>query len=144
MSKIIWPIFSVLVAAGIFVSSSISGEDSGYASMAIANFFRRFTPLGDNALGALNFLVRKTAHFVVYFVLAFCVAQSLKFYVHRRRILFSAAWAIAAVYGIADEIHQYFVPGRVMAVSDMLINAVGAAAGAAVVVWWVKKKDLGN
>ena len=140
MSKIIWPVLSVLVAVGIFFSSSISGEVSGGASMAIVEFMRRIMPLPDNIGIDFNFIVRKTAHFAVYFLLAFCVAHSLKFYLHRAWILLVSAWGIASVYGVLDEIHQYFVPGRVMAVSDMLINAAGALAGAMLVVWWVRKK----
>jgi VanZ family protein len=135
-SKIVWPVLSVLVAAGIFISSSVSGEVSGSASMAIAVYVRNLVPLDDDLL---NFLVRKAAHFIVYFALAFCVAQSLKFHVHRLRLLLAVSWVIAAVYGVTDEIHQYFVPGRVMAFSDMVINAAGAFFGAGLVVWYLCK-----
>jgi VanZ family protein len=37
---------------------------------------------------------------------------------------------IAAVYGIVDEIHQYFVPGRDCSPWDWVADALGAAAGA--------------
>ncbi|MCL2577305.1 MAG: VanZ family protein [Defluviitaleaceae bacterium] len=135
---IIWPILSVLIAVGIFISSSISGEVSGNASMTIARFVRSFLPVSDSMLGFMHFLVRKTAHFWVYFVLAFCVAHSLKYYLHNRRTLILSAWGIAAAYGVMDEFHQYFVPGRVMAVSDMLINAAGAFLGALIVCCYIK------
>lgn len=32
---------------------------------------------------------------------------------------------ISVIYGISDEIHQYFVPGRMFSIKDMLINSVG-------------------
>jgi uncharacterized membrane protein len=32
---------------------------------------------------------------------------------------------MAFLYGVTDEIHQYFVPGRSMAVSDLMINLAG-------------------
>jgi len=161
MSKIIWPVLSVLVAAGIFFSSALSGEVSGGASMVIAELVRYVVPdATDETISVFNFIVRKGAHFTVYFVLAFCVAHSLKFYLLRRSepalannkaqdsvvaggrrllTLFFVAWGIASAYGVVDEIHQYFVPGRVMALMDMVINAIGAAAGAAVVCWWVAR-----
>jgi len=138
LKKIIWPVLSVLVAAGIFISSSLSGEVSGYASMRIAYWVRYVIPLSNEAFGVLNFLVRKGAHFFVYFVLAFCVAHSLKFYLHNSKKLLFTAWAIAAIYGVTDEVHQYFVPGRAMAFTDMLINAAGAFAGAALVVLFLR------
>jgi VanZ family protein len=41
----------------------------------------------------------------------------------------SAAWALSAAYGVTDEWHQSFVPGRTPDVGDWLADAVGAAAG---------------
>jgi len=134
---IIWPVLSLLVAVGIFISSSIEGGDSNYASMGIAYSLQRVIPL---RLETLNFIVRKGTHFVAFFVLGFCVAHSLKFHVHKHLKLLLLAWTIAAVYGVLDEIHQFFVPGREMALLDMGINAVGAFLGVGVVVWFLKKK----
>jgi VanZ family protein len=37
-----------------------------------------------------------------------------------------AAWAIAAGYGVTDEWHQSFVPGRSADVRDLVANAAGA------------------
>lgn len=132
MNRKIWIVVSVLVAAGIFYSSSLEGDVSGEASLWLASFVRVFVPdVSYYALGVFHFLVRKGAHFFVYLVLAFCLVQTLKFYVADARRLWFYAWLIASVYGIKDEIHQYFVPGRVMAITDMIINAAGAFAGAA-------------
>ena len=44
------------------------------------------------------------------------------------------AWSVAAGYGVTDEIHQVFVPGRTMALDDLLADAAGAFAG--VVLCW--------
>jgi VanZ family protein len=45
------------------------------------------------------------------------------------------AWAISAVYGASDEVHQHFVPGRTADWLDVRADAVGAAAG--IVVAWL-------
>jgi len=37
------------------------------------------------------------------------------------------AWSIAFLYGIVDELHQSFVPGRVCSLSDLVSDAAGAA-----------------
>ena len=44
----------------------------------------------------------------------------------------AAAIAVATLYGISDEVHQYFVPPRQAEVRDLLADAIGAslAAGA--------------
>jgi VanZ family protein len=42
----------------------------------------------------------------------------------------AACWAflLAVAYGITDEFHQHFVPGRCMDPLDLLVDAIGAAA----------------
>jgi VanZ family protein len=39
----------------------------------------------------------------------------------------AAAWTVAAIYGITDEFHQRFVPGRTSAFDDWRADAIGAA-----------------
>ena len=43
-------------------------------------------------------------------------------------------WAIASAYGVSDEVHQSFVPGRDSDVLDVLADTAGAA-GAAISLW---------
>jgi VanZ family protein len=140
MSKIVWAVLSVLIAVGIFFSSALSGDVSGNASFAIANFARRFAPFTDETIAAAHFFVRKFAHFFVYLALAFCITHSLKFYIPNRKKLFLSAWLIASLYGVTDEIHQHFVPGRVMSFVDMLINSGGALIGATFVLLWLSAR----
>ena len=45
-----------------------------------------------------------------------------------------ACFAVAVLYAISDEIHQIFIPGRAFQISDMAVDATGAAAGIAVCV----------
>lgn len=40
---------------------------------------------------------------------------------------------IAAVYGLSDEFHQSFIPGRMASVSDLVADTIGALAGACTV-----------
>lgn len=41
-----------------------------------------------------------------------------------------AAWAIASLYGVTDEWHQSFVPGRSPSGLDLVADTAGAALGA--------------
>jgi VanZ family protein len=53
----------------------------------------------------------------------------------------AACWAfvIAVAYGVTDEFHQHFVPGRHMDPLDLLMDAIGAA-----VVLWVADWVMGR
>ena len=46
--------------------------------------------------------------------------------------LILAAVLIAAVYGVSDEFHQSFIPGRNASVSDIVADTIGALTGAVV------------
>ena len=71
----------------------------------------------------------KTGHFLAYGLLGgLClraVAGALWRQVTPARA--AASWALAAAYGVTDEIHQSFVPGRTPAFDDWVADASGAA-----------------
>ena len=43
-------------------------------------------------------------------------------------VRYPATWALvlAVLYGVSDEFHQSFVPGRDMSVSDLMVDLIGA------------------
>lgn len=70
----------------------------------------------------------KLFHFLAYFVLAFTLANAASRGTHKRR--FWIAFATASLYGITDEFHQSFVPGRDATVGDWAADTLGAWVGA--------------
>ncbi|HEY0285091.1 MAG TPA: VanZ family protein [Vicinamibacterales bacterium] len=54
--------------------------------------------------------------------------------VSRRAVLL--AILISSLYGVSDEYHQLFVPGRTFDVLDMLADAIGSVVGASAVGAW--------
>ncbi len=50
--------------------------------------------------------------------------------------LLLGAWLISTAYGVFDEAHQYFVPGRQPDVADVAADALGALAAAAAIRAW--------
>jgi VanZ family protein len=88
------------------------------------------TSIPSNALPSIG-TSDKIKHFGAYFVLTLLV----RFYAHfRRKFFFSSKQQITLiailvlVYGIFDEIHQYFIPGRFFDLLDLLANFLGIIA----------------
>jgi len=64
----------------------------------------------------------KVIHFIEYAVLGFLMTYSLKKSGVRRYVL--VGWILASVYGIADKIHQSFVPMRDASVFDVFADGM--------------------
>ncbi len=79
----------------------------------------------------------KLAHFAVYALLAFLAARAFATmpFPDQARVVPWAAASFAALYGISDEIHQSFVPGRSADVWDLVADIFGAIAGALIYRW---------
>ena len=75
--------------------------------------------------------VQKFGHATEYAILAFLVYRALRrgHQLPLRRAAILAA-LIAALYGVSDEWHQSFVPGRACLLSDMAIDATGGLLAA--------------
>jgi len=76
----------------------------------------------------------KLVHFTLYGVEAFLIYSAVRW---PGRPGFSFARMIAivglmAVWGVADETHQFWIPGRSMEAGDVAGDVIGATAGAAV------------
>lgn len=98
----------VLWAAAIFVLSSIPGK----SFPDVAGWFG----------------VDKLAHVGVFAVLGFLVARAAGGTGARAFVI---AVVVASVYGITDEMHQRFTPGRDSSFWDFVADTIGGAVGAA-------------
>jgi VanZ family protein len=47
----------------------------------------------------------------------------------------------ATLYGISDEIHQYFVPSRHADIMDVFANTIGSICGVCFYYWWKNQKE---
>lgn len=71
-----------------------------------------------------TFLVRKTAHFLEYFVLGLVIYLVLD--IRGIKYLQITAIILAILFASLDEIHQLFVVGRTAKVFDVFIDSIGA------------------
>lgn len=69
-------------------------------------------------------------HPAEYAVLAILVVRVVGAYAFRRgALLWITAMAITVVYGVTDELHQSFVPGRSPSLHDVGLDTLGALGG---------------
>ena len=92
-----------LYASAIFIGSSIPGESMPKAVSVYST----------------------ALHIAEYLVLGFIVFP----YLSRRGGTLFLAVLFSAMYGVSDEIHQLFVPGRFFSVADIASDCVGSAVG---------------
>jgi VanZ family protein len=89
----------------------------------------------------------KLAHAIVYGVLAVTAFRALY---HQRR--FEAlkrnagmlALLFVLLYGVADELHQQFVPGRVSSMLDLAADVAGAAIALRLWQWYVRRRAVSS
>ncbi len=79
-------------------------------------------------------------HLAVYAVLAVLLWWAL---VGTTGTRYPATWALllTMLYGVSDEFHQSFVPGRVVSVEDLWLDLVGAGL-ALLALSWVRGRRL--
>ena len=128
-----------VVAAWMVVISTLSTEPfsaantNRYLDPILRHFFPHLTAAG---FALAHFVVRKSAHFIEFFVLG-----SLTYWACRRGRLpfWRSKWmlqalGLAVLYALADEAHQAFVPNRTASLMDSGIDSLGAAASQLVIL----------
>jgi VanZ family protein len=79
-------------------------------------------------------------HFALYAVLGGLYFAALDPTTRSTRAA-TVAVALASAYGITDEYHQYFVPGRTNDPVDWLVDTAGAAAAVALIAWVARRRE---
>lgn len=123
-----WP---ALVWAAVIFTFSTDSFSSDHTSRIIEPLLRWLYPaISDDTLELVHHLVRKSAHFVEYFIFGLllyrgvCAMRGAKRAWHWSWAL--TAWLIAVGYSILDEVHQIFVPSRGPSPWDSLLDSAAA------------------
>ena len=126
-------VFDILVSVAVVVittwSSGQTAEVSGGASRGIVHWILAFLP-GEHTeatVSLLDHLLRKAAHFTLYFILGCSLTGCFR---RQRRVPYVLAVLLTgAVLAGLDEFHQIFVDGRGPQFSDVVLDTCGVAAG---------------
>lgn len=84
----------------------------------------------------------KSAHIIAYAVLAWFWWRALSPQREAVWLLLWLAFGLAVLYGISDEIHQLFVPGRHGRFADVLFDASGALAMILLLRWFARLRTF--
>lgn len=131
-SKRIISIFPVILTmTAIFMFSSQTADESSNVSTGVSQkiqqilLFLREYEVFEN----LEYIVRKSAHFIIYMILGFFMSVHMNFYDFADKIKCMISAAVCFLYASSDEIHQLFVDGRSGQFSDVLLDTSGSITG---------------
>lgn len=131
--RIIYGVLLFIWMVTIFYFSSQNGDDSQSTSDVITYKIVGLLNISDketeNAIKEIiSFIVRKSAHFSIYFIGGFIIYGFLKTFGMMPKNLFYMTILFGFLYSVSDEIHQYFVPGRAAQIRDIFIDTFGIFA----------------
>ena len=94
------------------------------------------------SISPAGFPVDKITHFVLYAVEAFLLVRAFRPADARSLpALFLAVVGTMALWGMLDEAHQEWIPGRMMDAADLFADVAGAFAGALVAFTYARLRD---
>lgn len=139
----------ILLISWMTLIFCFSNQDRDHSSRVSDGFITKISKviLGDNykkitkskTYGTTVFIVRKTAHFFMYFVLSIISFSLLYefFGLDKKTILFTIL--LCFLYSISDEVHQLFVVGRSCELRDIIIDTTSSSISAAL-NYFIRKK----
>lgn len=117
----------VLFICVIWGNSLVAGEGSGSLSAGVMEWAQGFLQsLGFPFSWVTNYLIRKTAHFTEYFILALLASHAFDPKRSAGPEGIAAVCVLCVLVSSIDETIQLFVPGRCGRIIDVLIDCSGA------------------
>lgn len=142
----------ILIIIWLFIIFSFSAQD-GLSSQSISDGFitKIINIVSDNKTTTTNSpqivnkyskLVRKSAHFSVYFILAILVFRLYyKMYgLIPKTLIYTIIFSF--IYACSDEIHQLFVNGRSCEILDVLLDSSAAFIATIIISLFHLKKNF--
>ena len=131
----------------VFMLSGQTGTDSANTSGSFINWLLEMILENENDIqhicivGQLQFIIRKTAHFILYIIGGGLIFNFIYEYKEKNKYNKYSAITIGVLYAITDELHQYFIPGRSAEIRDVFIDSAGILLGVFLTVSFKLLKD---
>ena len=131
IKKIIKIIILILWMLVIFLLSNQTGSEStGLSDKLICSMMSNCNP------DIYSFIVRKIAHFMIYFILGRFTIMNFK--LSKENIINTLL--ICVIYAFSDEIHQMFINNRSGELRDIIIDSIGSLSSI-LLFYKLKKRD---
>ncbi len=136
--RVIFAALSVLIMVAIFnfsaQNAAASSKTSGsVVTVILKTFYPHFLELTQSGKAELvkifQVIVRKGAHFFVYFLLGFNVLGFFSTFSLKKTKIFLFSWLFCVLYLVSDEFHQLFSTGRSGNIKDVLLDSLGSLFG---------------
>jgi len=142
-------ILKTWIAAGLWIVL-IMIESTSYLSSANTSRFlypilHYLFGIEDASFQALHHYLRKTGHFVGYFILSFLLFRSW-----RVTLPLSSRWAMrwaaiaflmSGLVASMDEWHQTFLPSRTGTIHDVILDSIGALIAQILILLWLRSRN---
>jgi VanZ family protein len=92
------------------------------AWMSLIFFFSSQPTIKATSFHLLDFIIKKNAHIVEFFILFLLLRRALP------PNHFRTAFFLALLYAFSDETHQLFTPGRTALFRDIVFDSLGISA----------------
>ena len=122
----------ILTVCVIWGNSLLQGETSGSLSGGFSAWIGKFIPFLSPDAPNGHYLVRKCAHFSIFFLLGTQLAWLIGML--RKKNVAICALSVCAAVAAIDEGIQRFVPDRHGCIADVLLDCTGATAGIALLL----------
>ena len=116
------------------------------AAVAMGGIFLLSHQPGDRFDPYLFRWADKLAHLGVYAVLAFTLiyACPARYRCSARKMVAAVSLLLCLLYGISDEFHQSFIPGRYPSPADIVADFIGAALACMFWLWMNRTEYAGS
>ncbi|WP_080801107.1 VanZ family protein [Arabiibacter massiliensis] len=122
-----WALVALWAVFIFFMSSNTdTGLNEGLGFFS--GIYQAMKDVQAQLLGPDVDVLSSIAHFCEYTVFGALLANALRRHMPLGRACL-AAIACASLYGVTDEFHQLFVPGRMCDPADWLVDTLGASLG---------------
>lgn len=89
--------------------------------------FSSFSTPSTSVIYWQDFIVKKTAHMLEYGIFALLLYRALRAYEMDKTKAVILSILFAGIYGLTDEFHQSFTPGREPRIRDVAFDTIGAS-----------------